>query len=198
MQLCTRGGCAFSNVLFSISFAEIVFGVHVPKKPLLKGFLLLKSVYHPKHFITDSPKLLFWTKLCHFQIFSWISKKNWHVVPAVRNCYLFTSFPQLSVWSLTNCLVSHFRGLFKKSPLTGFECRHKLPFFPYLGGKCWFACSKSSHNRKISKFKFLFWVRVFKDFSHLVIKRDTEWGVFFSPYFGEKCWFAFSKSSHER
>ena len=135
MQLCTRGGCAFSNVLFSISFAEIVFGVHVPKKPLLKGFLLLKSVYHQKHFITDSPKLLFWTKLCHFQIFSWISKKNWHVVPAVRNCYLFTSFPQLSVWSLTNCLVSHFRGLFKKSPLTGFECRHKLPFFSIFGGK---------------------------------------------------------------
>ena len=77
----------------------------------------------------------FGQNFANFKYFPELVKRAGTLFPLLENCYLFTSFPQLSVWSLTKCLVSHFRGLFKKSPLTGFECRHKLPFFSIFGGK---------------------------------------------------------------
>ena len=103
--------------------------------------LCWKDFYFWSQFTTKNISSLTLSNCCfgqnfaNFKYFPELVKRAGTLFPLLENCYLFTSFPQLSVWSLTNCLVSHFRGLFKKSPLTGGECRHKLPFSPYLGGK---------------------------------------------------------------
>ena len=168
------------------------------KSPCWKDFYFWSQFTTKNISSLTLPNCCFGQNFATFKYFPELVKRTGTLFPLIEIVIFLPAFPNClsDLWQIVSFHISEVSS--RSHHLLGLSVVTNCLFSPYLGGKCWFACSKSSHNRKISKFKFLFWVRVFKDFSHLVIKRDTEWGVFFSPYFGEKCWFAFSKSSHER
>ena len=142
--------------------------------------LCWKDFYFWSQFTTKNissltlPNCCFGQNFATFKYFPELVKRTGTLFPLIEIVIFLPAFPNClsDLWQIVSFHISEVSS--RSHHLLGLSVVTNCLFSPYLGGKCWFACSKLSHNRKLTKFKFLFWVRVFKDFSHLVIKRDTE------------------------